>query len=176
MPRTISANPTIQKHYEKCLRQGTSETLAEMFALGQPPMSNTDREFLEGHCNGNEFEKTPWIGDLYKAEAEAAGLDITGKKYLAGLAAYPGDPRAWVSGRADVQRVCEERGWGCQGAVNVKAQEPVSDMADAPLADDIVDNKVSDILSDLPESDVPHVDVEDLRGQVRDALTPHWQS
>ncbi len=99
---------------------GGAERLAAMFAAGAPPMSNTDREFMEGRCNGNQFEKNPQIGDKLAQDAKAAGVSTKGKVYLSGLAAYPGDPRAWVGGRGDVQALCEERNWTASGSVTVK--------------------------------------------------------
>jgi len=90
---------------------------------GCPPAAMTDREFLEGHCNGSQFEKTPHIGDLYARQARAAGVDPKGKVYKAGLARFPGDPQAWVSGRGDVERICRERGWHAEGAVKVQGRK-----------------------------------------------------
>ncbi len=171
----ISLEPAIQAHYELCLSQGTSPALAEMFALGQPPMSNTDREFLAGHTNGSQFEDQPAVGDLYRSQALAAGVDPKGKIYLGGLAAYPGDPVAWVNNRGDVQRVCEERGWGAKGSVNVKAAPQDSEHKSVRLADEIVDDKVADILETVPAEDRPHVDTVDLREQVKDKMGPHWK-
>lgn len=120
----VSDNPRIQQHYEACRAVGTSHLLAEMFAFRQGPALMTDDVFLEGRhaAQAEQFNRNPEIADAYKGEADAAGVDITGKVYLSGLAAYPGDPKAWVSGRGDVQRVCEERGWSCKGAVNVKGE------------------------------------------------------
>lgn len=172
--RIISKDRRVQAHYEQCLAEGTSDTLAEMFALGQPPMSDTDREFMEGRCNGNQFVGQERVGDMYRKEAEAAGVDITGRYYMASLASYPGDPTAWVSDRADVRRVCEAKGMGCQGAVSVRVQEATSEPRDVPLAADIVEDKVAEILSTLPESDRHHVDTVDLSEQVREVMTPHW--
>lgn len=160
-----------QEHYEECLRRGTSPALAEMFALGQPPMSNTDREFLEGRCNGNQFSGQPWVGDLYKREALAAGVNPVGKIYMASLATYPGDPGAWVSGRGDIQRRCELHGWGADGTVNLPVRA-VAERSDGRLADDIVENKVQEILDVTPEAS--RVDTEDLREQVREKMSPHW--
>ena len=148
--------------------------IREMLDSRRPPMSTTDREFLEGFCNGSQFEDQPWIGDMYRREAVAAGVDITGKRYMHSLADFPGDPTAWVSDRGDVRRVAEEKGMGCSGAVNVKARELASAPVDAPLADDIVGDKVCEILGGLPEAERPHVDTADLAEQVREALSPHW--
>lgn len=161
-------------HYCECRHEGTGHKLSLMFALQKPPMSNTDREFLEGHCNGNQFEGCPELGELYRREAAAVGVDVTGKVYLSGLAEYPGDPRAWVSGRADVEAVCQERGWGCKGAVNIKAAELAEAPKSTPIADDIVEDRVLDILEEMPEGDAAKVDVVELREKVTEELTPHW--
>lgn len=172
--RIISMDAKIQGHYERCLLQGTSETLAEMFAFGQPPASNTDREFLQGHCNGNQFEKNQRFGDLLQANADAAGINIKGAVYESSLADYPGDPSACVWDRADIRRKCEQDGRSCRGVVNYRPPAPISEPKDMPLADDIVSNKVAEIVSGLPESDRPHVDTLDLAQQVREVMSPHW--
>lgn len=107
----------------------TDSGIDAAFRDGRAPGCRTDREFLFGHCNGNQFEKTPDVGDDYRAKAEAAGVSTTGKIYLSGLARFSGDPEAWVSDRGDVQRAVEKRpGWSCEGAVTTAAppidQEP----------------------------------------------------
>ena len=136
-------------------------------------MGGTDAAFLEGHVNGNQFENEPIIGDAYKAEATAKGVDITGKVYLSQLATYPGDPEAWVSGRGDVQRVCEQRGWGCKGSVEVKAQELAAPPPAAPrMAPALVNAKVFEILQgkidagEMTVEQAQKVDVDDLGNQV----------
>lgn len=48
-------------------------------------------------------------GNELASELRAQGGSTTGKVYLSSLAEYPGDPRAWVSGKDDVKRVCKER-------------------------------------------------------------------
>lgn len=113
-------------HYFVCREMGTSKSLAEMFALAKPPKSQSDVEFLRGHCNGNQFEGGPIanrMGDYYRRVAESKGQTTKGKVYLSSLAAYPGDPEAFVSGKSDVRRVAESRGWKVTGAVNVKGRE-----------------------------------------------------
>jgi hypothetical protein len=155
---------------------GSSHQLAEMLALQTPPMSNTDREFLEGHANGSQFQDTPWVGDLYQGVAREAGVDTKGKVYLSGLARYQGDPEAWVTGRGDVQRVLEKRGWGAEGSVNVKPTQAKQLSKATHLADDLVDGEVSRVLQTVPESERPYVDVQDLRDQVVQTRKPHWSS
>jgi len=164
---------TAVERYRAMRKEGLSHNLAEMFALQSPPhTAGTDTVFLAGHCNGNQFEKNEHIGNMYRAEAAAAGVDVKGKVYLGGLAAYPGDPEAWVSGTGDVRRVCEQRGWGCRGAVKVRSGEPVEPVPEIPLAPDIVDAEVGKVLERTPNR--KHIDVGDLREQVKDKLTPPW--
>lgn len=159
-----------KQHYDECIANGCSHNLAEMFAVGKAPQSNSDKEFLQG--KHRQFEDNPALGDYYKRQAESRGMDTTGKVYLSGLASYPGDPRAWVSGRGDVLKLCQERNWNCQGSVNYKAEqrEPPPPIAVAP---DLIDNEVRDIVDSCPEPLSPK-QVEEIREKVTDARTPHW--
>ena len=159
-------------HYIHCREEGSSPTLALMFATQQGPGLVTDNTFMHGHCNGNQFEKTPWRGDYYRQVAKKAGFNITGKVYKPSLADFPGDPKAWVSGRGDVTRVAEERGWNVEGSVNVKGRKP-GDFERKPVgvADDIVDAEVQQIIESTPE---PIKDVGELRDKVRNKRKPHW--
>lgn len=96
--------------------------LCIMFAAGKAPFGMTDSVFLEGmDCNGSQFEKNPHVGDFLAAEAKATGVSTKGKVYIGGVARYPGDPEAWVSGRGDVQRVAEKRNLTVKGAVKRSA-------------------------------------------------------
>lgn len=150
------------------------ERLEAMFASRQAPQSKTDREFLRGHCNGNQFEEHQGLGDYYERVARAHGVDPKGKVYLGSLAEYPGDPRAWVDGRGDVQRVVEERGWQCSGAVNVKAREPLDGPKEVGVAPDIVAAKVQDHLAALDPRERKAVDTVELSEKVAEELKPHW--
>jgi hypothetical protein len=96
--------------------------LEEMFASGKPPAADTDREFLEG--TQNQFAGDEATALRLKKVAEAEGQSVTGKRYVGGLARYPGDPRAWVDGKADVRKYLEETGRGCEGALSVKPRDP----------------------------------------------------
>jgi hypothetical protein len=167
----VSDIPAVQAHYEHCRLEGCTHRLAEMFAWQQPPSVMSDSVFMEGRCNGNQFEDAPWIGNIYQAEAKAAGVDTKGAHYLHGLAAYPGDPKAWVRSRGDVQRVCEERGWGCQGAVNVKprAHDP---KADTPVAADIVEAEVMAAVERDPE--LARKPAGELAHEATEKLRPAW--
>lgn len=79
--------------------QQETDRFNEMLASGQGPFLVTDSTYLEG--------------------TESTG----GKKYLHQLAAFPGDPRAWVSGRGDVESYAREQGKGVEGMVTVPTPE-----------------------------------------------------
>lgn len=166
----ISENPRIQGHYEECRRNGTSHALAEMFAFGESPTVKTDATFLAN--KHGQFVGKEHIGDAYKRVAEREGQNTKGKVYLSQLAEYPGDPRAWVDGRGDVQKLCEEKGWGCEGAVKTplaRVEEPLG----GKLSEGLVQEEVKQILAEVP--DARHVDTADLADQVREKRKPHWE-
>jgi hypothetical protein len=115
--------PEQQKHYDACIAEGTSPALAEMFATGQTPGVSTTKTFLEGmSTNGSQFESKPEIGDYLARDLKKSGGSPKGKVYLSGLALYPGDPKAWVSDKSDVKRVCRERDYDCSGAVSHQSE------------------------------------------------------
>lgn len=116
--------------YWDCRINGCSRTLAEMLALQQAPCLKTDATFLAGVGMGSQFSHSPMeehIGDSYVRMARSVDPDFSpkGKVYLRGMAAYPGDPRAWVSDRHDIKAACEERNWTVSGAVEHKADSRV---------------------------------------------------
>lgn len=167
--------PAQQEHYELCLAEGCSETLAEMLALAEPPGAMTDAVFLQGMggCY-DQFRGNAYLGDEYGRMAKRDGVDATGKVYLSGLAAYPGDPRAWIAGRGDVRRVCEERGWGCEGAVSVPVANVAQPERTFHVAEDLVEDRVAAVLEQMPAQEAACVDTEDLREQVVERLRPVW--
>jgi hypothetical protein len=165
----VSDDPAIQAHYDECRRQGTSHNLALMFAEAQPPMSSTDREFMRGTENGRQFQGNQRAGNEYRRVAESMGQNTKGKKYLSSLAEFPGDPKAWVDSRADVQKVCEERGWGCTGAVNVKHRTDTAPPAPIAVGEDIVQAEVQREVAE-GSKEKP----KELREKVIAKRKPHW--
>ncbi len=117
-----------------------------MIVEGRPPNSRTDREFLMGSENGRQFQATPKLGDAYRESCEKAGGSTTGKKYLRQLASFPGDPKAWVSGRGDVERVAKEKGMGVEGLVNVPTPQ-VEPPKPVDIAPDILDRETKKMLA-----------------------------
>lgn len=56
-------------------------------------------------------ENDPDKFDKYKRQADAAGISIAGKSYVSGLAAYPGDPDAWVKDDSDIKALARQKGF-----------------------------------------------------------------
>lgn len=168
----VSWDRKIQGFYTAMRMDGASHVLAEMLALQMPPMSNTDREFLEGRGGCYDQFGDDRIGDYYAAKAKAAGVDITGAVYMPGLALEPGDVKAWVRGRGDVERVARERGMSVEGAVTVKAQDLGPPPADVTVADDLVDSRMQELIEADPG--LAERDQGELRHEVREAIKPHW--
>lgn len=161
----ISGVPEIQGRYEGMRAAGEGHRLAEMLAMRAFPGFVSDKTFNAGRCNGNQFEGTPAQGDFYKGLAEAAGVSTTGKYYSAGLADFPGDPAAWVSGRGDVLRVAREKGFRVTGQVDYDPgeREPMPDVAIDP---EIVEGQVRAYMAKDPGERV-----DDVRERITGMLT-----
>jgi hypothetical protein len=153
--------------------KGEGHRLAEMLALGSAPALLTDAVFLEGlSCNGSQFEGQEVVGDFYKREAALAGVSVKGKVYLSSLALYPGDPRAWVSGRGDVERVCRERGFTASGAVNVQGGITGTPPEDVDVAPDIIEQRALDRLEVDPS--LAFRPRDEVLHETKEMLRPHW--
>jgi hypothetical protein len=137
----------------------------EMLDTGQAPTLVTDNTFWEG-----QWERNAYLGHLHAEQAKKSGVDITGKSYVSGLAEYPGDPRAFVSGRGDIRRICEERGYGCEGAVTVAPVQVEPERVDLDPA--LVKAEVDSIIADHPEPQA--VNREELTEKVTNLRKPHW--
>jgi hypothetical protein len=88
---------------------------------------------------------------IARAAALAGGVNPEGKRYVSGLVRPEvgfGDPLAWVDkgeARSQIKKRCEERGWGCEGAVTTTirpAECGPTPMDQYEVADDIVDAEV----------------------------------
>lgn len=128
--------------------KGNSHNLALMFATATPPMSNSDREFLQG-------------------------THETGKKYISQLARFPNDPRAMVSCKGDVIKICEQEGWACEGLVNVKGNDfGKSPPKSIDVAEDLVQFHMERAIDKDPGlATLPR---EEVREKVRNRIKPHW--
>ena len=106
--------------YKLALPHG--EKWAEMCAVQVAPGSlGSDRAFMEGRYNNQQLDNMPKRqADYITKEAKQAGVDISGKYYVGGLADKRGwkDPEAWVSGVDDIKRVAQKRRLAVQGIYN----------------------------------------------------------
>jgi hypothetical protein len=157
----VSSDFATQVRYFEMRLKGESHKMAEMLATRSFPGLRTDSVFNEGRFSGTTLEKCPAHMAWLKAQAEAAGISVNGKYYLAGLADFPGDPTAWVGDRGDVIRVCEAKGLTIkEGMVDYKAHER-EPMPDVVIGDDIVEREVNRTLVENPGAN---------RDDVRDAV------
>ncbi len=121
----VSDNPDVQCRYEAMRANGQSHNMAEMLATQCVPGLKTDTRFIA------RMDTRGDVPAAYRAMARKAGVDTGDKQYISQMADYPGDPKAWISGPADIRRTCRERGWGCAGAVEVD-QPKIETPDDAP--------------------------------------------
>ncbi len=143
-----------------------------MLATGGTPYLRTDVEFLKDSENGRQFQDTPKLADQYKKNCEKAGGSVTGKKYLRQLAKFPGDPRAWVSSRGDVEAVARETGLGVEGLVNVKTPE-VEPPKRVKVDKKIVERELKKALKFVkPGKEVSETTKQDMREAIIDTIGP----
>lgn len=154
-----------------------AQNLADIFACRQPPgTGGTDRAFLFNKQNREFDNMHPTVAAYYRQEAEKAGVNPKGKCYMPSLASRPGDPEAWISDLHDVKRICEQRGWGCEGAVTVKRE----DFDAAPkegkyeVADSIVERYTDEVIEANPGIAETPKERADLKEQVREKITPDY--
>lgn len=140
-----------------------------------PAYIMTDSVYMAGHCNGNQFEGQPQVGDYYAHQAKKAGVSIKGKRYIGALADRPGDPEAWIDGRGDILRVAKKKGKHIEGTVNYSPPTPM----EAPkskcgdVADDVLNRAVAaDIAKNGPVSPKKRAD---HRESVRERIRPWWK-
>ncbi len=154
--------PARVQHYIECRENGCSVNLAACLASRSFPGIKTDSIFNEGRFSGeDQFAKCPAQGAWLRAQAEAAGVNTTGKYYLSGLASFPGDPTAWVSDRGDVLRVAEAKGLRIKDGYVTYEPGEAEPMPDVMIADDIVEREVDSLMIENPGARR-----EDMREQV----------
>jgi hypothetical protein len=101
---------------------------------------------MSGRLHQDEFDGNDKRRAVYESAARRAGVNPTGKKYLASLAGFQRDPEAWVGGDDDVKRVCKKRGWGCEGSITVvQPKVELLDPGKYRAADSLVELEVNRI-------------------------------
>jgi len=152
------AGPNVVAAYCNMVAQNTSPRLAEMLALRQAPRCMTDSVFFSSVGTldkqfGNDTESLNRTVSIAKKHGYTPNPN---DYYNASLANFVGDPKAFIpatGGRGHIQKVCEERGTACSGAVTVKARQPDSDPLDNPkckLNPRIVNRKVNQMIANNP--------------------------
>lgn len=117
----------------------------EMLRLGEAPRVKSDDTFFRGYTNTGGAQFTDAVRGFYLDAAREAGVSVSGKQYYSELAAFPGDPRAWVGSRGEMTALLEERNWACEGDLKVR-REPTPPPPPVKLADDIAEEYVADKL------------------------------
>lgn len=167
-----NASQSVQNHYVKMVNAGQSPLFAEMCALQQPPgTKGTDRAFQQGRLDGN------WLDDLpprqakkMVREAKAAGINISGKQYMSGLANKLGhcDPRAWVSDVSDVKQVAKDRNLSVSGIVTVNAPEVFQKQVD-------LNPRIASGLAKKEIARNPSLSMRDALAKVKEKHAPRWK-
>jgi len=123
---------------------------------------------------GTERPVTGWLGtgdplagvagdarEYVRAQLAARGAtDLSGKRYMPGLAAFVGDPEALVSTRSDIQNVCERRGYGAEGLCKARVRErsvPCShECGEYTVSEKSVNDRLAGLYNDHPELQRKH--------------------
>lgn len=129
--------------------------LGDMLAARRGPALGTDTHYFQGLGTADPFEgMSAETKKLAIEKAAKAGVDISNKRYVGGLALEAGDPRAWVDSRGDMKRLAEERNLSVEGIVNHKAEVNAEPRSEYVPADDIVEDRTIDILDRQGAPDV----------------------
>lgn len=122
------------------------KSLDEILETRQFPGLNTDDTFMRGR--GTLADQLGEQTNEIVAAAQRNGYTPSySDVYLPGVARFPGDPEAFVkhaSAKGSVRRTLEQRGWGCEGSVKVKARE-AEESEPVKLADDLVEEYATEI-------------------------------
>ena len=134
-------------------RNSATHEFSMMLALQKPPGIETNDTFWAGRKRFDQVFGEEYANRI-KAGLAKQGINLkNGDEYCPELV-RPGmgygpknpDPQAIIpagEGRDYIKRVCEQRGWACNGAVTVEHREPLSDPHApencVPLAPKLVD-------------------------------------
>lgn len=159
--------------YHRSLRSGASEKFAEMCALQQPPgLKGMDRTLMEGRYGDQWLDGMPkGLATRMTQEARKAGINISGKFYMGGLADKRGhlDPAAWIDSVADIKKVAEQRDLHVSGIVeHTPPQKPPKRSVD--IAPDILRENVRKEMRANP-----NLSRGEATERVKDRIVPNWK-
>lgn len=153
------------------LDEGDICKLCEMLLSGRPPRIKTEATFqAKAALGGAQFH--PATRDLYLQRAREAGVTTEGRVYEPRLAAFPGDPEAWISSQDDMVRVAEARNYTINGDVTVKG-ERVEKSPSPILADDILEGLMESRLEEQLGPDFVEASGAVVERARDDVLTKH---
>lgn len=143
--------------YVKFRRSGVGDKFAAMLSCQRAARGMTDDVFFAGIPTlANQFGSQVKLNRLIK-NCQAAGFtpgpyDV----YQSGLARFENDPQAVVSraqGRGYIKKLCEERGWACEGGVNVQHRQPERDPLETslPMAEDVIRSNARRMIQENPD-------------------------
>lgn len=168
-----AAGRAVTEHYLSMLRDGQTERFAAMCALQKPPGTRgTDRALMQGRYAGE------WMGEMHgpmaarmAREARAAGINISGKFYMGGLADKRGhrDPAAWIDSVSDIRRVAQERDLHVSGIVDYTP--PEKPPAKGVDIDPVILRE--NVRKELKKN--PGLKRSEAIERVKDRITPHWK-
>ena len=146
-------------HYWMMRKGGSSDKFAAMIALQEGPGLSTDDTFFQGQKPlYDQFGSQKHLDRYIKAAKRHGFTPSPNATYFSSLARFPGDPEAFVTraqGRSYIRKLCEKRGWACEGAVNVEHREPESDPLDKKnckaLGEDIISRRASQMAMENPK-------------------------
>jgi hypothetical protein len=171
-PEIANASSPIQQFWLKMISEGQSERWSTMCALQQPPgTKGTDRAFQQGRLDGNWLDGLPgYQAQRMVREAKAAGINISGKYYMSGLADKRGhcDPEAWVGDTSDVKRVAKGRNLEVRGIVNVDSHqvEPVRKDMNPRIAKELAKKEIKKN---------PGLSMGEAISKVKEKHLPNWK-
>lgn len=158
---------TAYAYYYVMRSTGSNHQFSEMIALRKPPRGMTDDIFFSGTpMLADQFRNQPEMMKRIEAARSMGYNPSPHDIYMPSLAKCVGDPDAWLSrtaGRSHIQKVLEQRGWGCNGHWE-KSPRQVQPGPDKPLAEDVVRDTMRQTVADNP--DLATLDRRELREQV----------
>lgn len=136
---------------------------ATMLSLQAPPGLQTTDTFWSGRKTWVEHFGDEYANNI-KAQFAKKGINLTANQEYMPELVRPGygphnpDPEAIVpfgGARSHIKKLCESRGWACEGAITAKHRQPESDpLADEnclQMGDDLVRTKGRLMMQDQPD-------------------------
>lgn len=130
------------------LHDGFLCPLCEMLVAGTPPRIKTEATFqAKAGLGGSQFH--PAVREHYLRRAAEAGVTTDGRIYEPRLAAFPGDPEAWISNQDELKAVAERKGYSVEGDVTVKQEftpPPAATVMAPDILEDLMETKLEEKL------------------------------